>query len=681
MSQIILGRKYSVLIICILLLFTIFPSFLVSSEGSVSILIVDQNNTNGPWDGSWNYPYRSIQDAIDNAVGGEEIIVFPGTYIGNVVIDVPVHIVGYESPSIYGNYNQSVITISSDDVRLQNFIISYSGGYRYDAGITYLSIDNVTISDCVIHHTRNGMIIDNGRNIVLKNTSFLNNGNGIFINESESVSFYDCKFSNNAIGIVIKNTSQIDIDYSSFTGNGMSGYFSYSTDLSVDSCNLSDNSVNKGGFFIESSSIVTIDNTLFYHNGDGLSLSDCSNISITNCEFLYNTHFAVSLRQPCKDIFILHSIISDNLRSGIYLEENNDCVISSSNIFNNYLYDVTGDFFYCDARNNWWGTPFGPFNGYNKMFTFLRFVDSYPWVENSFESAGLVNRSLPVCSDLIIAPAWQINLSGVDSDGDMVPDWWEEKWGYSSSVKNDHLILDPDEDALNNIQECFTDSFGSNPFVKDVFLEVDWIKGCDDESNKPSQDLIDEIIQRFADHNITLHVDIGNLGGGQEIPLDCENRLGYLELHDLYWTYFLNNSLQHPRKGIFHYGIICNYCGDLNFPFMGWDGFDSFAISAEWLEESFVLYNREDIIAGALMHHLGHTLGLIADDHEGIDNVATIHIFSIEWMKFLSYYSCMNYFYKYVLLDYSDGSHGSNDFNDWDNIEFDYFQKSEFRRD
>ena len=138
--------------------------------------------------------------------------------------------------------------------------------------------------------------------------------------------------------------------------------------------------------------------------------------------------------------------------------------------------------------------------------------------------------------------------------------------------------------------------------------------------------------------------------------------------------------MKNPRKGIFHYTLICNYCADLNFPFMGWDVFDSSAISAEWLYESFKHFEKEDIIAGAIMHHLGHTLGLTADVFDGVDNVETIQLFSKEWFRYLPYQSCMNYFYKYRILNYSQGTNGPTDFNDWDNIDFSFFQKSTFNR-
>ena len=37
------------------------------------IIYVDDDNTDGPWDGTWSHPYQYIQDGVDNANAGDTI--------------------------------------------------------------------------------------------------------------------------------------------------------------------------------------------------------------------------------------------------------------------------------------------------------------------------------------------------------------------------------------------------------------------------------------------------------------------------------------------------------------------------------------------------------------------------------------------------------------------------------
>ncbi|RLF61368.1 MAG: hypothetical protein DRN16_03770 [Thermoplasmata archaeon] len=87
----------------------------------------------------------------------------------------------------------------------------------------------------------------------------------------------------------------------------------------------------------------------------------------------------------------------------------------------------------------------------------------------------------------------------------------------------------------------------------------------------------------------------------------------------------------------------------------------------------------------------------------GIDNISMVpgrlpdNMSFIEKMKarnhaieyWANYVSCMNYgnsggplkgilkpSYAWMVLDYSDGTHGEHDYNDWAHIDLTYFQKS-----
>ncbi|RLI64668.1 MAG: hypothetical protein DRO67_03825, partial [Candidatus Asgardarchaeum californiense] len=237
---------------------------------------------------------------------------------------------------------------------------------------------------------------------------------------------------------------------------------------------------------------------------------------------------------------------------------------------------------------------------------------------------------------------------------------------------------DPDGDGLNNVEECFTDQWGSNPYHKDIFIEFDWtVRYPGDLLNKPSGEYIDQMVAAFEQRNITLHIDTGGLTGGEEIPY--KSIISPDELCDIYWDYFLHNDLNNPRKGIFHYCLVCDYGPYAGFSFVGCDHLDSFCLSAQTLQENQPKYTRKHLIVGGAIHELGHTLGLTVDDFGGNDNMGVVDTFSKQWWKYHNYKSCMNYRYTYKIIDYSDGSHGRGDFDDWGHLDFSFFKNTHFR--
>jgi hypothetical protein len=75
------------------------------------------------------------------------------------------------------------------------------------------------------------------------------------------------------------------------------------------------------------------------------------------------------------------------------------------------------------------------------------------------------------------------------------------------------------------------------------------------------------------------------------------------------------------------------------------------------------------------MHELGHTLGIFWETHNGCDNITSVYPWLPGWSKYENYRSCMNYRYAWNLIDYSDGSHGPGDFDDWGHINPAFFEQ------
>ena len=649
-----------------------------------TLIYVDDDNIDGPWNGTLQFPYRNINDAVINSTDSDTIFVFKGIYNETLLINKSISIVGEEKNStiIDGGYKEVIIRIKKNGTEIDNFTIRNSNGNLSNSAIKIESEKNL-IKNCQIYRSKTGIHVKYTGSNYIDNCSFHNNGNGIFLESADNNIISGCQISRNSIGICIDNSKNNLIEYNYLNTNGYACLLNGSFNIRIYHCNISDNQANQGGVFIRECENISIYNCRISHNGIGIHLYSSKKIKVCSCDLSLNTHFAVVMRIPSVNVVIKNCNIKWNYRFGFYLEKNNHLTIKNCNINNNMLYGICSKFSNIEARYNWWGSSFGPsyfaFRRTSRINLGLNRIKIFPWYLGQLKNIGAnwEDNEKYMVKDIIKFER-EIKFQEPDSDKDGVPDWWEEKWDYDPDLWDDHINLDPDKDALNNIEECYTDQYGSNPYKKDIFLEIDWMEeNSDSPSNKPSAALIQEIIEIFENKSINLHVDLGELGGGEEIPY-CNLQFSFSRLRDLYWNYFLHNDLNNPRKGIFRYGVVCKYCPDLNFPFIAWDALDTFAISAEWTKQVNPNIPLERLIVGGIVHHLGHTLGLLVDSYGGIDNVESAKPFTIQWFKYRNYKSCMNYNWKYKIFSFSDGSNGRGDFDDWNAMDFSFFKLSNF---
>ena len=651
---------------------------------STSIIFIDKNNTGGPWEGTIDYPFQSISDGINHAENGDIIYVLNGIYYEQLIVDKSLHIIGEDKNNVIvdAEYKENAIELKSDNVKIEQFTIRNTGGYKGNSGVLIQS-NNCEVSECVFYRHRIGLRIFNGDDNMVNHCTFHTNGKGIFFEQSTNSEVNNCELAHNGIGAQFDFCDNVKILNSYAHENGVPLLFNVSSSIEIVDSAICDNNDNGGGVFVYNSNDVIVENCNVFHSGAGVKIVNSTQMVFTNCDFQYITHFTFWITDNSKNINISSCNIINNFRHGIHIKDS-CCTVTGSNMYNNSIESVHAKNSHVNAKNNWWGNKFGPLftKGFRIVDTLNRDfgrIKSFPWSSTSFENAGS-NWSVEEIFDKTIIHGYgdePITLSGNDTDMDGVPDWWEQKWEYDPYIWDDHLNLDPDGDALNNFEECYTDSYGSNPFKKDIFLEIDWtVSKTPDASNIPPAEYVEKMKQRFLEHDITLHVDLGELDGGEEIPYTTDFNFG--ELVDLYWDHFLHNDLNNPRKNIFHYGLICDRGPGNGFAFVGWAHLNSFCISGDELAGKHSILERGWLITCGSMHETGHTLGLIVDDFGGNDNHAAIKPKYSEFWYYRNYKSIMNYRYTYSILDYSDGDNGKVDYNDWENMEFDFFKNTHF---
>lgn len=415
-----------------------------------------------------------------------------------------------------------------------------------------------------------------------------------------------------------------------------------------------------------------------------------------NTRYVYDPNFSFEVDVPDEEEMVDIKIQLWDWNIGL----NRLCDISYDNTFTSDAKDI--ELTYSIKYGLWWGDDFtsddmigndpsgyGRLNGCDDGSIYQHDFDCELWFniyQNDYDNDGI--------------PYWvETNIYGTDPtlnnamddpDEDGVPFLWEyiyghycwenwrteqieHEWIYDPQNWDDHKSIDVDDDGLSNYEEYLTWQWGSDPFRKDLFVEMDVMEdGPNGEKiafPPESKELLQTVYNR---KNIVYHLDDGCMGGGEIIPFDT--LCSYNELQFIYDRYFLHMNQDNWRKGVFHYGLVVNEAeGAYGFVFRR----DAYQISAVGMDKKARLPHLDKAIvyASAYMHECGHTLGIYHGNTPGCDDQEGKFPWQIDWWKWRPYKSVMNYGYMYWMLDYSDGSRGQNDFDDWNRLDLTYFQE------
>jgi len=273
-----------------------------------------------------------------------------------------------------------------------------------------------------------------------------------------------------------------------------------------------------------------------------------------------------------------------------------------------------------------------------------------------------------------------VDDSQSDTDEDNIPLFWEYRWGYDPFNYDNHTELDFEKDGLNNYEEYLVSEWGSDPYRDDIFMELDQMEiGPNGEGAYVPKSSLIKVGQTYAKRNIVFHVDDGCMGGGDILPYKKTIWMG--EGRKYYREHFLNNDPENWRRGVFRYALFVynhipirglEFPGEKSILFFFLPGLNSFVLSTSIYE--MMDRSPEESTAFMILHELGHTLGMCMGRPLGCDNQLMRFKFSLQRILFKNYKSVMNYKYAYSILDYSDGSHGFGDYDDWGNLDLTYFQ-------
>jgi len=195
-----------------------YSFYLTEVYGNFPFIIVDDDNKEGPWDGTEEHPYQQIQDGIDNAYEGYTVYVHSGTYYENIIINKTINLDGEDESNtiVDGRGVGDVVFISAENVRISGFTIQNSGNDLFNAGISMrLHPDgNISIQENTIHNNEIGIFFGGPSWNIIKNNIIQNNRDGMYFFVSYNNLIEDNVIQNNhGHGI------ELDFSQTSMVGN------------------------------------------------------------------------------------------------------------------------------------------------------------------------------------------------------------------------------------------------------------------------------------------------------------------------------------------------------------------------------------------------------------------------------------------------------------------------------
>jgi nitrous oxidase accessory protein NosD len=274
---------------------SIIPSMVAERPVLIETIYVDDDNTDGPWDGSIVHPYQHVEDALDVAENGSTVFVCNGTYYGKFRVD--------KSIKLQGEHNREtflweecfhVLYIESSDVEISGFTIL--GNYSTQSGIGFEDyndnvIENVSIHDNRIIHHRTGI------------QSYHPSTENKYFNKN--IKIYDNEIIGNNQGISFQG------NLVNISGNTISGNRYYGMSILGNDIEINNNLIcyNEQGIIPQGDNIHIYHNEILDNENDGIQCSSSLNGTISN------------------------NLISDN-NHGICFQKNSD---GNSDITRNYL--------------------------------------------------------------------------------------------------------------------------------------------------------------------------------------------------------------------------------------------------------------------------------------------------------------------------------------------------------